>query len=53
MENIIYFFTKQAIWTRRATLLSLPLQLVFPDLCIRRPWRRPAIIDSIIQSRFE
>jgi len=28
-ENIIYFFTKQAVVIRRLTVLSLTLQLVF------------------------
>jgi hypothetical protein len=32
IENIIYFLTKQATLMRRTTVLSLPLQLVFPDL---------------------
>jgi hypothetical protein len=30
VANITYFFTKQASLMRRSTLLSLPLQLVFP-----------------------
>jgi hypothetical protein len=30
MANNIYFFTKQATLMRRSTVLSLPLQLVFP-----------------------
>jgi hypothetical protein len=30
MENIIYFLTKRATPMRRSTVLSLPLQLVFP-----------------------
>jgi hypothetical protein len=30
IENIIYFFTQQATLMRRSTVLSLPLQLVFP-----------------------
>jgi len=32
MENIIYFFTKLATLMRRSTVLSLPLQLVFPGV---------------------
>jgi hypothetical protein len=31
MKIIIYFFTKQATLMRRSTVLSLPLQSVFPD----------------------
>jgi hypothetical protein len=34
IENIIYFLTKQASQMRRSTVLSLPLQLVFPGACI-------------------
>jgi hypothetical protein len=30
IENIIYIFTKQATLMRRSTVLTLPLQLVFP-----------------------
>ncbi len=30
IENIIYILTKQATLIRRSTVLSLPLQLVFP-----------------------
>ncbi len=30
-ENIIYLFTKQATLMRRSTVLSHPLQLVFPN----------------------
>jgi hypothetical protein len=40
MANIIYFLAKQAGLLRRSTVLSLPLQLVFPDStivdCVRR-----------------
>jgi hypothetical protein len=32
IENIINFFTKQATSMRRSTVLSLALQLVFPDI---------------------
>jgi hypothetical protein len=33
---IIYLFTKQAAFLRRSTVLSLPLQLVFPGtgMCV-------------------
>jgi hypothetical protein len=30
LANIIFYFTKQATLMRRSTVLSLPLQLVFP-----------------------
>ncbi len=30
--NIVYFFTKQATIMRRSTVLSLPLQIVFPGI---------------------
>jgi hypothetical protein len=30
IANIIYFFTKQVTLMRRSTIISLPLQLVFP-----------------------
>ncbi len=32
IENIIHFFTKQAILMRRSTVLSLPFHLVFPGV---------------------
>jgi hypothetical protein len=32
MENIIYFFTKQATLMRRSTVQILPLKLVFPGV---------------------
>jgi len=35
IANIIYFFSKQAALMRRPTVLSLPLQLVFPDIGIK------------------
>jgi hypothetical protein len=31
MQALFSFFTKQATLTRRSTVLSLPVQLVFPD----------------------
>jgi len=32
IANMIYFYTKQATLMMRSTVLSLPLQLMFPDL---------------------
>jgi hypothetical protein len=37
IENIIYFLTKNAALLRRSTVLSLPLQLVFPGT-VQLPW---------------
>ncbi len=34
IANITYFLTKQATLMRRSTVLSLPLQLVFPGLAL-------------------
>jgi hypothetical protein len=45
-ENVVYFFTKQATLMRRSTVLSLPQQLVFPDLTL-------SIIFSFAQSVFK
>jgi len=38
IENIICVFTKQATLMRRSTVLSLPLQLVFPGLTVTLSW---------------
>ncbi len=32
IKTIMHFFTKQAAFMRRSTVLSLPLQVVFPEL---------------------
>jgi hypothetical protein len=33
IANIIYIFTKRPALERRSTVPSLPLRLVFPDIC--------------------
>ncbi len=44
IENIIYFFTKQATLIRRSTELSLPFQLVFPGEAHHFQWH-PRILS--------
>ena len=36
---LFIFFTKQAAWTWRSTVLTLPLQLVFPDITFCHHWQ--------------
>jgi len=46
IANIIYSLTKQATLMRRSTVLSLPLQLLFPALVHAAIWWQGSVVIS-------